>query len=40
MTDEEIKKVVVKANLDIMISNLKDGLETSIKENNNIFSVG
>lgn len=40
MTDEDIKKVVVKANLDGIISKLQDGLQTSIKENNNIFSVG
>jgi ABC-type multidrug transport system fused ATPase/permease subunit len=40
MSDDDIKNVVVKANLDGIISKLKDGLETSIKENNSIFSVG
>jgi ABC-type multidrug transport system fused ATPase/permease subunit len=40
MTDDQVKSIVKSINLEAKIYGLKDGIQTKIKETNNIFSVG
>jgi len=40
MTDDQVKSIVKSINLEAKIYGLKDGLQTKIKETNNVFSVG
>jgi len=40
MTDDQVKSIIKSINLEAKIYGLKEGLQTKIKETNNIFSVG